>query len=38
VIIVIEALVLRLMKWRGFGGSLMDSTLMNLASALVGPS
>lgn len=36
IIIVIEAAVLRLMKWRGVGLCLLDSTLMNLASAVVG--
>jgi len=35
-IIVIEALALRLMKWHSVGRCFLDSTLMNLASALVG--
>lgn len=36
VIIVVEAIVLRLLKWGSFGRSLRDSAVVNFASLLIG--
>jgi len=35
-VIFVEAIALRLLKWRTFGLALLDAFLMNVASALVG--
>ena len=35
-IIFVEAIALRLLKWRTFGLALLDAFLMNVASALIG--